>query len=300
MVRLLVAEGLVQEKAGEVMEDVAKEYINQFVNKGMLQLKEEEANREMKLKVPSMHHKFLLSENLIFTITNADSILPKTARRISNYTDIVKIASNVEELQPRYFCLEITAPPDGNSLDFQWAKFLRMLDLEDSGPKSLPDEIGNLIHMTYLGLKGTDIDQLPPKVGNLQYLQTLDIRRCRNFAELSTEVLKLAGLRSLKMFITFNGGGKKPPAGLSGWKNLQTLTGTHPGDTVATELGNLIRLRRLGLMDAAEENANEPFASIMKMQSLLSLSFEAKHSFNTQRIVLLESFSPPSFLRKLH
>ncbi|XP_038684994.1 disease resistance protein RPM1-like [Tripterygium wilfordii] len=298
LIRLLLAEGLVQEKAGEVMEDVAREYIKQLVNKGMLQVKEEEGDGGMKLKVPFMHREFLVSEN-IFTIINADSSLPKPTRRISIYTDIEKLAFNLKDLQPRsLFFFENQGPSDGNWLDFQWAKFLRVLDLEESGIKSLPDEIGDLIHMTYLGLKGTDINELPPTVGNLQYIQTLDIRRCR-IAELSAEVLKLGRLRHLKMFKTDVVGGIKPPPGLGEWKNLLTLTGIHPGDTVATELSELIQLRRLGVMNVAEENANELFASIMKMQSLLSLSLEAKHSFDGQRLVLLESFSPPSFLRKL-
>ncbi|KAF5730877.1 hypothetical protein HS088_TW19G00479 [Tripterygium wilfordii] len=281
----------------EVMAE-AREYIKQLVNKGMLQVKEEEGDGGMKLKVPFMHREFLVSEN-IFTIINADSSLPKPTRRISIYTDIEKLAFNLKDLQPRsLFFFENQGPSDGNWLDFQWAKFLRVLDLEESGIKSLPDEIGDLIHMTYLGLKGTDINELPPTVGNLQYIQTLDIRRCR-IAELSAEVLKLGRLRHLKMFKTDVVGGIKPPPGLGEWKNLLTLTGIHPGDTVATELSELIQLRRLGVMNVAEENANELFASIMKMQSLLSLSLEAKHSFDGQRLVLLESFSPPSFLRKL-
>ncbi|KAF5732173.1 hypothetical protein HS088_TW18G00863 [Tripterygium wilfordii] len=300
LVRLFVAEGLVQDKAGEVMEDVAGEYINQLVNKGMLQVKDEEADTGMKLMVPSTHREFLLNEKLIFAVTNPDSSLPNTARRVSIYADIEKLTHNLKNLRPRsLYLFGNQGPSDGNWLNFQWAKFLRVLDLEESRIKRLADEIGDLTHMTYLGLKGTDICELPPAIGNLQYLQTLDIRRCRNFTELSAEVLKLARLRHLKMFKTFNVGGIKPPAGLGRWKNLLTLTGIHTGDTVATELGDLIQLRRLGVMDVAEEDANELFASIMKMQGLLSLSLEAKHSFNPQRLVLLESFSPPSFIRKL-
>ncbi|RCV38930.1 hypothetical protein SETIT_8G182100v2 [Setaria italica] len=37
--------------------------------------------------------------------------------------------------------------------------------------------LGNLFHLRYLGLRGTSIAQLPEKIGNLSFLQTLDVKR---------------------------------------------------------------------------------------------------------------------------
>ncbi|KAM1025869.1 hypothetical protein ACFX2C_038977 [Malus domestica] len=38
LIRLLVAEGLVQEKVGQIMEEVAEENINELINQGSLQV----------------------------------------------------------------------------------------------------------------------------------------------------------------------------------------------------------------------------------------------------------------------
>lgn len=73
----------------------------------------------------------------------------------------------------------------------------------------------------------------------------------------------------------------------------------HAGGGIAEELDKLTQLRKLGVMDVAEENAGELYTSIMKMQGLLCLSLEAKHTFNKQHLVLLDSFLPPPSLRKL-
>ncbi|KAL6184404.1 hypothetical protein ACLB2K_045805 [Fragaria x ananassa] len=93
--------------------------------------------------------------------------------------------------------------------------------------------------------------------------------------------------------------GMKLPVGIGKLRDLQTLTGIYAGGGTAAEVGNLIGLRRLGVMDVDEENVTELFASIEKMLCLLSLSLEAKYKYPQEKLVLLESFSPPPFLRKL-
>ncbi|KAG5534165.1 hypothetical protein RHGRI_022337 [Rhododendron griersonianum] len=62
-------------------------------------------------------------------------------------------------------------------------RLLRVLDLEklsfrrsrETGEIRLLDEIGKLIHLRYLGLRGTEIDQISSYIGNLHALQTLEL-----------------------------------------------------------------------------------------------------------------------------
>ncbi|BFG32495.1 hypothetical protein CerSpe_187690 [Prunus speciosa] len=129
----------------------------------------------------------------------------------------------------------------------------------------------------YLGLNHRDIIELPEGIHRLKALQTFNIRWCGCLTALSDEILNLVRLRHLKMFKSM----------------FQDVRG------MAEELGNLIQLRRLGVMDVAEENISELFASITKMPGLLSLSLEAKHAFDKGNLILLDSFSPPPFLQKL-
>ncbi|XP_024171465.1 disease resistance protein RPM1-like [Rosa chinensis] len=189
---------------------------------------------------------------------------------------------------------------DGSWLQFDGENTLRVLELQDTKIKKLPDEVGSLIHLTFLGLKSTDINELPEGLGRLEALQTLDIRWCGDLTGLSAEILNLVRLRHLKMFKNKCISGMKLPAGIGRLTDLLTLTGIHAGGGTAAEVGNLTGLRRLGVMDVDEENVIELFASIMKMQGLLSLCLEAKHTFPQGQLILLESFSPPPFLQKLH
>lgn len=187
----------------------------------------------------------------------------------------------------------------GNSLMVQ--SILRVLDLEGSIIKRLPDEVRDLINLMYLGLNHTDIIELPEGICRSKALQTFNIRWCGCLTALSDKILNLVRLRHLKMFKSMfqDVHGMKLPAGIGSLKNLLSLTAIHAGGGIAEELGNLIQLRRLGVMDVAEENISELFVSITKMPALPSLSLEAKHAFNKGNLILLDSFSPPPFLQKL-
>ncbi|CAI0395520.1 unnamed protein product [Linum tenue] len=91
----------------------------------------------------------------------------------------------------------------------------------------------------------------------------------------------------------------KMPEGISKLTNLLTLTGIHGGGDIPLELGKLRQLRSLGVMDVTEDTADALFASITRLQNLLSLSLEAKWSAGKEKLTLLDTFSPPHLLRKL-
>lgn len=65
------------------------------------------------------------------------------------------------------------------ALEFVCNEFelIRVLDLErfDFGDK-LCKGIGDLLHLRYLSLRGSQLNKLPSSIGNLKYLQTLDLR----------------------------------------------------------------------------------------------------------------------------
>ncbi|KAI5329746.1 hypothetical protein L3X38_029143 [Prunus dulcis] len=138
--------------------------------------------------------------------------------------------------------------------------------------------------------------QIPLKEG---WKKTKTLKRVKKPCQ--TRYSNLVRLRHLKMFKSMfqDVHGMKLPAGIGSLKNLLSLTAIHAGGGIAEELGNLIQLRRLGVMDVAEENISELFVSITKMPALPSLSLEAKHAFNKGNLILLDSFSPPPFLQKL-
>ncbi|XP_044445605.1 probable disease resistance protein RXW24L [Triticum aestivum] len=79
-------------------------------------------------------------------------------------------------------------------------KVLRVLVLEEceflAGGCRL-EHVGKLVHLRYLGLFGTPIDELPREIGKLMYLQSLDVRES-GIEELSPSVGELNKLMCLR------------------------------------------------------------------------------------------------------
>lgn len=305
LIRLMVAEGLAQEKPGQLQEDTAKENINELINQGILQVNDDHIGERVCLTVNPDCHEIILrkleEENFIAACTGSHSVIPHIARHVSVYSNMETVALQLNNVRPRglfFLGSQDLSREHGNWLNFNGAKFLRILDLERTKIKRLPDEVGDLIHLTYIGVKHTDLNELPPSLGNLRALQTLDIKHCGDLPALPPEVLNLARLRHIKMYKRINVGGVKLPPGIERLRNILSLTGIHSGSGTAQELSKLIHLTRLGVLDVAEENVGDLFASIMVMQSLLSLSLEAEN-FIKGTLVLLESFLPPPLLEKL-
>ncbi|KAF9620053.1 hypothetical protein IFM89_010703 [Coptis chinensis] len=305
LVRLLVAEGLIQEKPGQIAEDIAKENIKELANLGVLHV---DGN---KLKVPETIRAFMLcmmgEEGFIVSCTSSDTNVPPTTRRLSIHLDANNIPDNLNNLPLRsLFLFGIRSLSDA-ALDslrpvFHEKKFLRVLDLEDVHIKNIPDELGDMIHLRYLGLKNSDIDALPESVTNLRNLQTLDIRWNGKITDISSSILKLVQLRHLKMFKNWGINGVREilvPTDIGRSENLQTFTGLYAGGGIAAALGNLTQLKRLGVMDVAADHVNDLSVSIMKMKGLHSLSLEAKSSYASEVLPSFEPFSPPPDLQKL-
>ena len=104
------------------------------------------------------------------TRKGAGRYVQRKARRILT-PDMKKVAEILNNTQPRSLFLFGEQELSGeNWLNFKGAKFLRVLDLEDAKIRRLPDEVGDLIHLAYLGLKNNDINELPDRVGNLRAL----------------------------------------------------------------------------------------------------------------------------------
>ncbi|PIA29329.1 hypothetical protein AQUCO_06100090v1 [Aquilegia coerulea] len=262
LVRLLVAEGLIEEKNGEIMEDVAEEYIKTLVDFGVLHVDDN------KLKVNESILPFLLKmieqENFFASCTSSDTNISPTTRRLSIHSDAKNIPTNLK-----------------------WVHI-----------QTIPDEVGDLIHLRYLSLNKSNIDELPEIVSNLRNLQTLNVKWSK-FQALPSGILNLVQLRHIKMLKHWGVAGVIVPAGIGGLKNLQTLTGLYAGDGIASELGKLTQLRKLGIMDFTENLVNEVCLSIMKMEGLLSLSLQAKSCYPEGTLPSIEQFTPPPLLQKL-
>lgn len=160
--------------------------------------------------------------------------------------------------------------------------------------------------LRYLSLRGTDISVLPPKVRELEHLQTLDVR-ATNLVELPETVIKLEKLERLffsqkDVWSTM----WKPPQGLWKMKALREVGWVVLEDNaveVAQAIGELEHLQRLSIyVNCDGSNGSkvleELAQSLSKTYSLRSLDM-GNIGWGKELNFLLDLPSPPRLLRLL-
>ncbi|MED6151060.1 hypothetical protein PIB30_078696 [Stylosanthes scabra] len=122
---------------------------------------------------------------------------------------------------------------------------LRVLSFNTFPLYSLPDSIGELIHLRYLDLSYTPITTLPDELCNLYNLQTLKLKNYRWLKKLPNNMQDLVNLRHLDI----EGAGiEEMPKGISKMKNLQFLSdyivSKHAKNNGIEELGALANIQK--------------------------------------------------------
>ncbi|XP_030965394.1 putative disease resistance protein RGA4 isoform X2 [Quercus lobata] len=100
-------------------------------------------------------------------------------------------------------------------------KFLRLLDLNCTGIRSVPHSIGKLKHLRHLDLSWNDIKMLPNSITRLQNLEILNLYNCYELIELPRNISRLVNLRHL--IIENCSRLTHMPRGLGQLTNLQSL-----------------------------------------------------------------------------
>ncbi|KAF7067074.1 LOW QUALITY PROTEIN: hypothetical protein CFC21_072992 [Triticum aestivum] len=176
---------------------------------------------------------------------------------------------------------------------------LRVLDLHrcrigalNSQPKVR--DIGYLFHLRYLGLERTGISEIPEEIGNLQFLQVLDLDCNFEMRVLPSSMWKLRQLMSIKVLFRCYW----PPGVLGNLTSLEVLETIYASPSTAQELGNLARLRELDIHFLAWSlEVEETFVeTIFKLHDIQSLSITCD---DVQYLDLLGGhWEPPRCLRK--
>ncbi|KAM3277297.1 hypothetical protein ACQJBY_045262 [Aegilops geniculata] len=151
---------------------------------------------------------------------------------------------------------------------------LRVLDLHRCRIGSLNSQpklrdIGYLFHLRYLGLKETGISEVPEEIGNLQFLQVLDLQGNYEMRVLPSSMWKLRQLMSIKVLFRCYW----PPGVLGNLTSLEVLERIYASPSTVQELGRLARLRSLDIHFIAwslevEETFVETICNLHHIQSL--------------------------------
>ncbi|WVZ54180.1 hypothetical protein U9M48_005020 [Paspalum notatum var. saurae] len=76
---------------------------------------------------------------------------------------------------------------------------LRTLHIQDGNFDTLSEHLVKLKHLRYLSIRGTVTSSLPENIGNMKFLQHIDLSRCEHLEKLPTSIGELQQLRYLNL-----------------------------------------------------------------------------------------------------
>lgn len=150
----------------------------------------------------------------------------------------------------------------------------------------LPEILRKSLHLKYLGLRWTFLDSLPKSIGNLPYLETLDVEHT-NIITLPSSIWKAKNLRHLYLNeIHFDVSLQRPSDG--SLTNLRTLWGLYIGNKslVYNCLNKLTAISKLGL--TFNSTSVEAIAEwISYLTNLQSLRLRSSNEFGPPEALML-------------
>uniref|UniRef100_A0A0D9ZV91 NB-ARC domain-containing protein n=1 Tax=Oryza glumipatula TaxID=40148 RepID=A0A0D9ZV91_9ORYZ len=284
LIRLWVAEGLIEPSGSRTLEDTAEDYLNGLISWCLLNVVE--TNVFGRVKQCEMHgfmRDIALSESHKDKFCKVyENSTGRTSdgefRRISihEYDDQLQLSMHIRHLRSLYqFDVSVDMPII--SL-LKSAKYLRVLDLQGCSVTDLPEFLAKFFNLHYLGLRGTDVQKLPRSIGRLKNLQTLDITSTK-IRKLPVAIISLRKLRHLIM-------GKRVglyPRVVDRWDaveipdgpwellELQTLKIISASIVLVQQLGKMAQLRTLRIGNVKRMHCEPLFSSIDSMHFLRKL-----------------------------
>ncbi|RLM61354.1 hypothetical protein C2845_PM14G04050 [Panicum miliaceum] len=198
-----IAEGFIHEEEGRSKYEIGQHYFNDLINRSMIQPIDVKCGQAKACRVHDIILDYIkckaTEENFVTSLYAAEHVYPPTykVRRlcVSNHTK-ENVTIWADPMLSHVRSVTIFGQPVKTSLLPSTA--LRVLDLGDCS--RMKDHhlasIENLFHLKYLRLSSGSISELPEKIGELQYLQTLDVRGT-GIEELPSTITKLQRLAHL-------------------------------------------------------------------------------------------------------
>ncbi|XP_008224014.2 PREDICTED: putative disease resistance protein At1g50180 [Prunus mume] len=321
LTKLWVAEGLIslrQQRHGsrETMEDIAHNCLSELVERCLVQVgtsgstgtikgcRIHDLVRDMCL-LKAKEESFLQINNSLQE--NNSSMAAEAAqlgkiRRLAIYLDekADRLVSSRDETNGHvrsllFFGLEEWIPKSEKGLlsplmDF---KVLRVLKVEGlyEVEVELPSEIGNMVHLRFLSVNGSYIKTLPPSLGNLVCLQTLDCRVHNYIVVIPNVIKKMKQLRHLYLPLYYTAKGNLE---LSTLGHLQTLSGLSSKYCDLKDVGRLTNLRKLKIslsssLQNLEEILKSTGSTLNRIRSLIFWNTSGTNSSAEQAMQIVSS-----------
>ncbi|CAD6257736.1 unnamed protein product [Miscanthus lutarioriparius] len=307
-IRHWITSGFIKVKENKTLEQVAEGYLNDLVNRSLLQVVRKNASgcvkccrmhdviRHLALdkaakecfgKVYEGHGTFSVDGTRRLSIKSTN-IVPLNPSGATHLRAIYVFTSSAVDLL-RTILASTT--------------LLSTLDLQGTEIKSLPNEVFSLFNLRFLGLRKTGIETLPEAVGRLQNLEVLDAFGT-GMLSLPKDVAKLKKLRYLYAAVCVVEGrlmrnyGVKVPRGI-----INNLTGLHALQIVKAcsetlrDVAALTELRTFSVDELTSEHSSSLSSALLNMSNLVHLSIT---TLNENEVLTVEELRLPETLCKLH
>ena len=304
LIKLWMAEGFIQRRGKERVEDIAEDYMHELIHRSLIQV----ADRRINGRVKSCRMHDLLRDLAVSQATDAnffevhenmDSTFPISIRRLVIHQNLINhdISQWLHNSSSRLrslvsFSGSTIGKKSWGSLQ-EHIKLLTVLNLSDEevGGHVLPRDIGQLIHLKFLCIKGFRSPvKLPSSIGRLVNLQSLDLGG--NECNIPHSIWKLKKLRHLECCFSKVSSQSRINKCVNGYLGVEQLTNLQ---TLALEggswlegdgLGKLTQLRSLTLTRCSNSCLKtEFFESIDKLTTLEFLTFHFTEGYTKETLV---------------
>ncbi|KAJ9681495.1 hypothetical protein PVL29_020390 [Vitis rotundifolia] len=332
LIRLWVAEGFVQKRGKETLEDIAEDYLCELIQRSMIQVADTRVDGRVKsCRIHDLLRDLAISEakeeKLFEVDENIDvDVLPTSVRRLIGNINQIN-SPHLQNSNLRSLILNRSIDEGDEVCIHKCPKLLRVLHVDlvqDRGfyGLKLSGKTGELVHLKYLCLSGIKgLIRLPPSIGGLVNLQTLDSGD--NHIRIPHTIWKLQQMRHLNCFRGYISSRQSMRErwvdgllGVHQMTNLQTLY-LGDGDWLKdNNLGKLTHhLKQLKLsLRYYPELKEAAFRSIAQLTGLQKLELETDNFIESEGLSTsnaevesttilfpgLESFSHHKCLYKLH
>ncbi|XP_027082868.1 disease resistance protein RPM1-like [Coffea arabica] len=331
LIQLWIAERFVEWREGMSIEDVAWGYLSELISRSLIQVTEVfYEGSPNTCRIHDLMREVILiksrEQNMVTVTTGQPMTWPsEKVRRLAIHSSCN--SSIIQYHQQRQFysfehLRSFIAVSSTNPLlsktflseVLRSSKLLKVLELRGEEIEETPNEVFDLLHLTFLSLYGTKVARVPRAIGKLQHLEHLNLGNT-GVRELPVEILKLQKLRHLTVFqrvdpsdSDYGFHGFKGPSKLGGLLALQTLNtvDASSGSVIVKEIGKLTQLRELYITQLRREDGKELCSSLVNLTSLRELSIESIGKGDDSEIIdlnhhqhSLSSSSSCSFLQSL-
>ncbi|XP_017984414.1 PREDICTED: putative disease resistance RPP13-like protein 1 [Theobroma cacao] len=301
LVRMWIAEGLVQQPHSRRKEEVGEQYFHELLSRSIFQQSHDESRFIMHDLVNDLAQ-YVAGE---FCFRSEHDSPPQNPARVRHLSCILKPSDKPYKFEAFYgknkflrTFLPLRSPGDGktpfdsgvfNKL-FPAPSCLRVLSLTSYNITEFPDSVCNVKQLRYLDLSGAALRCLPERVGCLHNLETLKLSGCHRLTWLPAELRNLTKLEHLDVkgtpigelldsignlkqlgYLDFSGTKiRRFPEGACSLYNLQTLKLSRcPQLTcLPTCMENLTKLKHLDIKGTPILQMPPNFGNLKRLQLL--------------------------------